>query len=595
MGADSDPGERLRAFLAPRRLLLLLDNFEHLLRAAPLVADLVGAAPGLKVLATSRAPLHLSHEREYPVEPLEAPARNALPPLDDLARTASVALFVARARDAKPAFALTAVNAPAVAEICRRLDGLPLAIELAAARVKLLAPEALLGRLENQLELLTGGARDVPGRQRTMRGAVAWSYDLLVPEERELLDRLSVFAGGFTIEVAEAVCGAEGLDLLDGLGSLVDKSLVRCRDLEDGATRFSMLEVVREFACARLEARGAADEARLAHGRHFLRLVEEAQPHLVGADVAPWLERLVCEHENLRAALALLLARSPAEGMRLAAALWQFWYARSLYTEGRMWHMRALELGAGPAAVRATLLKGLAGFERSLGDPDAAIEHAREAVETVRTADEPRLLVSALNTLGQTYLNNPAYGAKARAAFEEALALALALGDTAIATVILVNLGEVAREAGDYRAARRYYERGREMGGHMRTLGSTGCLSNLGGVSLEEGDYAAASGFYLESLSIAAELGDPFSIATAIDGIAAVAVEAGALEVAARLAGAAEAMYEAVGAPLEPWEQSLRDRYVARLGGALDDERARGRAMGLDDAVAAATGYVAKG
>jgi non-specific serine/threonine protein kinase len=586
--------EELERYLADKRLLLVLDNFEHLLEGAPVVSRLLEAAPRLTVLVTSRAPLHLSAEREYAVEPLEVPAFASLPPLDELGRAPAVALFVERAREAKASFALTAENARAVVEICRRLDGLPLALELAAARVKLLSPQAMLARLDHRLSLLTGGARDLPSRQQTMRGAVAWSYELLDERDKAVMRRLAAFAGGCSLEAAEAVCGRRETDVLDALGSLVDKSLLRQREHEDGGVRFTMLEVVREYALEQLEASGEADEVRLAHSHFFLELAKEAEPNLQGAESAPWLERVGREQENLRAALGLLLEQEPEAGARLAAALGQYWFSRSLYTEGRGWLARALATGAADPAVRARLLRVLSSMEALLGDSGPAAEHAREAVEAGRATGDRGLLAAALNSLGIALSYQGDMG-RAREVWEEGLAIAREAG-SGFVTAFLNNLGEAAREEGDYRAARAYYEQVLEVQGrHLRTIYNAVSLLNLGGVSLQEGDVAGARAFLREALAISSELGDAFYSAMAIDGLAAVALEAGERERAARLAGAVEAVFEAVGAKLQLLEQSLRDRYVAKLGeelepDVLEREWARGRTMTLSEAVDAALG-----
>ncbi|HEY0386507.1 MAG TPA: protein kinase, partial [Pyrinomonadaceae bacterium] len=329
----------LKTFLHERAVLLAIDNFEHVTAAAPLVAELLAAAPRLKVLVTSRALLHLSLEHEFSVPPLALPSPETFPAADELMRYAAITLFVERARAARHGFILTDENARAVAEVCARLDGLPLAIELAAARVKLLTPQAILSRLENRLKLLTGGAKDLPARQQTMRGAISWSYDLLEEDERKLMQRLAVFNGEFYLEAAEAVCaGGEELsspeygsqakaqsahkaqsadaastslyppptpimDVLDGVASLVDKSLLVQKEQDDREPRFRMLAVVREYATERLAESGEMDAIRSQHAHFFLALAETAEPELVGAHQAEWLGRLEAEHDNLRSAL----------------------------------------------------------------------------------------------------------------------------------------------------------------------------------------------------------------------------------------------------------------------------------------------------
>src|SRR5215207_3937537 len=331
--------DRLQSALAQKHLLVVLDNVEHLVEAAPVVGDLLAAIPGLSVLATSRVPLHLSAEREYPVPPLELPRREPPLPFAQLSQFESVRLFVDRAQAVRPDFMLDDETAPVVAEICRRLDGLPLAIELAAARVRVLPPHSLLARLDRRLPLLTGGPRDAPARQRTLRDAIAWSYDLLEPNEQTLFRRLAVFAGGCTLEAAEAVGNVGGdLDVLGSLEQLVAQSLVRQAEELGLQPWFGMLETIREFALDRLQAAGEGDEAAARHAGFFLALAETAEPHLRSPDEPAWPGRLEAEHDNLRVALAWALpGRDPRSGARAAAALWRFWVHRGHLAEGRRW------------------------------------------------------------------------------------------------------------------------------------------------------------------------------------------------------------------------------------------------------------------
>ena len=311
-------------FLRHKMLLLVLDNMEHVLDAVPVIGDLLQGAARLKVLVSSRIVLRLYGEREYPVQPLAVPAPGrSKASLETVCQCAAVQMFIARSQLVKPDFMVTNETAPAVAEICTRLDGLPLAIELAAARIKVLPPQALLARLESRLKVLTGGARDLPARQQTVRGAIDWSYDLLDADEKELFAWLSVFAGGWTMAAAESVWPARddpSLDMLDGLSSLVDKSLVKQDDrVPRGEPRFTMLEMLRDYAAERLEASGERDKARQAHAGYFLALAEEAAPQLTRAEQLAWLDRLEDEHDNLRAALRWALDGGDVVlGLRLA-------------------------------------------------------------------------------------------------------------------------------------------------------------------------------------------------------------------------------------------------------------------------------------
>ncbi|HYN89741.1 MAG TPA: NB-ARC domain-containing protein, partial [Ardenticatenaceae bacterium] len=327
--------DSLKDYLREKHMLLVLDNFEQVVTASAVVAELLAAAPRLQALVTSREVLRLSGEHVFAVPPLALPDLERVPEGPELVPALTtyeaVRLFVERASAAKAGFALTSDNAVAVAGICNRLDGLPLAIELAAARVRLLSPPAILERLVeapggSPLHLLTGGARDLPARQQTLRSTIGWSYDLLDQAERDLFDRLGVFAGGWTLEAAEAV--ADGMGVLDGLESLVDKSLVRQHE-QDGDGRFTMLQTIREYAIERLEATGQADGLRQAHADFYLRFTEQAEPKFYGATQVEWLKRVETEHDNLRAALDWTLAhREPVRALRLAGVLWRFWYAR---------------------------------------------------------------------------------------------------------------------------------------------------------------------------------------------------------------------------------------------------------------------------
>src|SRR5208282_4414586 len=356
---NTSPQEGLIEYLAglSQPMLLLLDNFEHLVAAASVVAQMLTAGPKLKVVVTSQAPLHIYGEHEFPVPPLALPDLKSIPPLEVLSRLPAVALFVERAQAVKREFALTKENAPAVAAICARLDGLPLAIELAAARIKLLPPSAMLARLESRLNLLTGGARDLPTRQQTLRSTVDWSYGLLNPAEQTLFRRLSVFAGGCTLEGVEAVCDTKGdldLDLLDGMASIVDKSLVQQVEQANGESRFVMLETIREYAREKLDASQEEASTRRAHAAYCLVLAEEEATERGGGEDGEWLERFTREHDNFRAALECLTETGDAEwGLRLGAALFRFWEAREYLAEGRDRLGKLLKIPAGAAPTKA--------------------------------------------------------------------------------------------------------------------------------------------------------------------------------------------------------------------------------------------------
>jgi non-specific serine/threonine protein kinase len=402
--------EALKDYLRVRKTLLVVDNFEQVSAAGSIVAELLAAAPRLKMLVTSRALLHLSLEREYMVPPLAAPETLAQISPDEVTRYDAVRLFVERARGVKPNFALTDENAQSVAEICARLDGLPLAIELAAARVKLLSPQAILSRLDHRLKLLTGGARDLPARQQTMSSAVEWSYELLTEAEKQLFRRLAVFAGGFTFEAAEAVVGSQPtvgvreetinekaatdlekqiVNVLDTITSLVDKSLLVVKEQAGGDVRFQMLEVVRECALDRLEVGGESEAMRHNHAAYFLAFAEEAEPHLQGARPAKWLNRLEEEHDNLRAALLWSLSYDAGTAAHLAAAIRYFWNFQGYFTEGLKLSEAILMLGEKvPTVARWKILSMAGNMARFQGDYETARKMYEEGLTEGRAADD---------------------------------------------------------------------------------------------------------------------------------------------------------------------------------------------------------------
>ncbi len=589
--AGATLAESLARFLAGREMLLLLDNFEHVVDAAPLVGDLLAAAPGLKVLVTSRSPIHLRLEREFALEPLDLPASSSLPSVADLARVPAVALFVERASEARPSFTLTADNAPVVSEICRRLDGLPLAIELAAARVRFLTPHALLVRLDHRLKLLTGGSRDLPDRQQTMRSAVAWSYDLLEESEQHVLRRLSVFAGGCLLQAAEAVCEAGDVEVLDAITSLADKSLLRHREQFDGQVRFTMLAVVREFGLERLDAEGEADSVRLAHARHYARFAAETKPLLKGANPGSAIRLATLEHENLRQTLDLLFDRAPGEAARLVVSLWPFWQMSGLFSEGYAWIERALRVRAIDPPDRVVLLLGAGDIARQIGRLDAAGGHAQACIEAARAVGDTLRHAIALNTLGMVRLLEEAGTAEVRACFEEGLSLLGAVEHRRFRGILLANLGCVALLEDDYARARACFDEAVEIEGKTaRTDPNITTFASLGETCYRMGDTAAAWDYYRDSVSIASEFGNLHHVAVALDGLAAVALDRGEPAKAARLGGASEGLRDRCGAQLQLLEQRLHDDYVAKLGAALEvDEFAlawdAGRTGSIDEVI----------
>ncbi|HEY3227848.1 MAG TPA: tetratricopeptide repeat protein [Roseiflexaceae bacterium] len=537
----------LKAALYDKQLLLLLDNFEHVVMAAPLIAELLAAAPGLKILITSRVLLRISGEHTFVVSPLVLPDLSNLTPVAQLAQIGAVALFLDRVRACAPTFQLTMANAPEVAAICVRLDGLPLALELAAARMKLLSPKMLLARLEgwpreSPLRLLIGGPRELPRRQRTLRATIDWSYSLLDVGEQLLLGRLAIFAGGWTLEAAETVCVAVGelaVSVLDGLHTLLDNHLVQRGVGADGEPRFAMLETIREYALERLTERGEAATTRRAHWDYFLELAEHAERELHGADQVIWLDRLDEEHPNLRAALGWALEAGDADvALRLAGALYWFWWVRGYSSEGRRWLDRILDFGFQildlDVAKQSELARALhgAGF-LALFQGDYAVARARltTSAEIWRTLAGPtpegqqakRGLASALTFL---FVTAQFQGDTTRQPLlAEFISLADELDDPAMRAAMLFNSGRGALlQQGDYRAARPQLEQSLRV---FRALDDTWQIAqlviDLGLVALYEGDGAAARACYEEGLSLARALKDRTLIALALNNLGEVA------------------------------------------------------------------------
>ena len=448
--------EQLQDYLRDKQLLLVLDNFEQVIDAAPRVSELLTAAARLKVLVTSREALRLSGETDYPVPPLSLPDPRRLPSLAQLSQYEAVALFIERAVAVKPTFTVTNENAPAVAEICHRLDGLPLAIELAAARARVLPPERMLVELSHRLNFLTSGSRDVPTRQKTLRGAIDWSHDLLTTTERELFRRLGVFVGGCTLESIETVCNVEkDLSVLETVESLVGKSLVKQTEAH-GEPRFVMLETIREYAGERLLAAGEEERVRERHREYYLALAEEAQAKLIGAEQTEWLQHLEDEHENLRAALnwSLVVAGSDG-GLRLCGALQRFWATRGHLSEGRGWCARFLGRAEGevrtPARAKALNTAGVLA-QLQADYPVASTQH-EEGLAIRRQLGDQSGIAASLNNLANVFAQRADYSS-AKTLYEESLAIRRQLGDRSGIAASLDNLGAVAHAQGDFVSAR---------------------------------------------------------------------------------------------------------------------------------------------
>ncbi len=616
--------ESLKSYLAGRDVLLVLDNFEQVVGAGPGLVALLIECPRVKALVTSRIPLHLRGEHEFAVPALALPAsrnkrgasRLATPPssaeLDALTQYAAVALFIERAQAVKRDFTVTNTNGPAIAEICARLDGLPLAIELAAARVKLVPPQALLARLSSRLKLLTGGPRDLPERQQTLRNTIAWSYDLLTPAEQVLFRRFSVFAGGSTLEAAETICSApEGapalaVDLFDGLGSLVDKSLLRqeSEGADDaGEPRFHMLETIREFALEELAASAEDHALHSAHLAYYLALAEESEPHMRSGEEPRWLTQLEREHDNFRAALAWARDRGDAVlGLRLAGALGHFWTKRGYLSEGREWLTALLSLpGPGPtvpagsvddaaAALRAKALYRAGDMALLQGDYAHATEWLEQSITLARSAGCLDVASDALNRLGiAAHLRGLADHAAEH--WKASLALARELGDPRRIGPPVNNLGEDAYYRGDLDRAEALYEESLALSRQTGELhGMSVGTGNLGNIALRRGDVARAVAYFRECLALVVDNGDPRSIAESLEAVARGVAAAGDAERAARFLGAATATREAIGAPQPPNELAETEALIVPARAALGEDAwaaafAAGRALPLDQAI----------
>jgi predicted ATPase/class 3 adenylate cyclase len=629
--------DSLTDHLQNKSLLLLLDNFEQVISAAPLVAELLAANRELKILITSREGLRISGESEYPVPPLALPNLKQLPSLESLLQYAAVELFIQRAKAVKPGFKITNDTAAEVAEICYRLDGLPLAIELAAARIKLLHPRAMLTRMEHRLEFLTGGGRDLPARQQTLRNAIAWSYDLLDENEQKLFRRLSVFVGGCTVEAAEVVAEdhpSRG-SVLDRLESLLDKSLLQEVEGTNGESRFIMLETLREFGLEQLEASGEQVSIQHRHADYFLSIAEQTEARLESAGQIEWINRMEQEHDNLRAALEWSkTADGTAETcLRLASALGLFWEARGYYSEGRklLADLLLSEPIRGGSATRARILAraaelayrqsdfsatmSLAGesltIYREVGDRqgiasaliklgNAATEMGNyatasgfleEALKTWRELKDKHGIARALISSGWVALRSGKYGLAKRRLIE-ALTLSRDLGDTRNIAFELSGLGEVALRQRNYLRATQLVEESLELRKQLGNKWGVGVsLGILGWIAMREEKWDRALARLCESLEVRREIGDQSGSAWCLERLAAVAMAQGQTEKAARLFGAGAALRASIRSVIDPADQPAYKSKILSLRRELGKERFtiiwdEGRALALEQAVA---------
>ena len=599
--------DALKRYLQGKQMLLLVDNTEHLLPAAPVVADLVAGCPRLTVLATSRAPLRLSAEQQFPVAPL---------PIDDAedpTRSPAARLYLERARAIAPDFELTDANAATVARICERLDGLPLAIELAAARVKLFNPEALLERLDRRLHLLSGGPRDLPERQQTLRDTIAWSHDLLGEGEKTLFRRLAVFAGGFTVEAAETVCGPDATgEVLETLAALVDNSLlVTWTEISSGPeeTRLTMLETIREYAAERLHSSGEAGEVERAHAIYYLALAESSQPEESPEMFDQWLAILNRDHDNFRAAMRWAIRHREVDiGARLGLMLWRFWSENFYLGQGRRWLEEVLELGGPeggvevptPAARRWAFLHLVAGIMASgQGDYDRAVALCEESLDLYERMGYRKGTSGPLRELGVVAYHRGDYDRAVRLS-EQALEVAREFGSTFGAGLATCSLADALRAQGNLAKARRLLEESlsflRRKPYPLRVANAlANTLARLGSIECELGRDARAFELYGESLQLGQKFGFVHHVMGPLEGMARVAVVRGRPELAARLLGTSSQLRDEMGVPLTMVERKDHEYSMnmarTELGGAeFEEARALGYATPLEEAIASLLG-----
>jgi predicted ATPase/DNA-binding XRE family transcriptional regulator len=586
--ADVPSLEAVREYLRDKGFLLLLDNFEHVVEAAPEVADLLGPCPGLTVLATSRVSLRVRGEREYPVSSLAVSDPSLSLGAEEVAATPAVRLFVERARAVVPSFELTEANAAAVAAICWRLDGLPLAIELAAAQSRFLGPTALLARLDRALE--AGGARDLPERQRTMRNTIDWSHDLLSRPERRLFERLSVFAGGFTLEAAEEVGAFAAGDVSMLLGDLVEQSLVVAEEDSESGMRYRMLEPIRHYAAERLGEGGEETEIRRRHALWYTWFAERADAELAGPDQGGWLDRLEAEHDNLRAALRWSLdGNEPEDGLRLAAALWRMWNARGYMREGRDWLEKALSSADdGPSAARAKALNVAGAIAYQQGDVGAARELFEKSIGVSRKLGDEGYFSRTACNLANIMLDLGEYD-RARDLFEQCLLIDRKLGEKSRLAYSLGGLADVYYSTGDLDKSADYYGRSLRLHRELddrRSVALT--LHNMGEISLKQDGPNAAENLYRESLEMAREIDDKWLIVQMLPGLASLVARQGHQERAVSVLAAADALRREIGFEFQADALANQERTIEQARNALpairfETAQRKGNAMSLEE------------
>ena len=595
VGASEDQVAELADHLRGKEILLLLDNMEQLIEAGPVVSGLLAGVPGLNVLVTSREVLRLYGEREFRVGPLALPDRPDSASLASLEAAEAIVLFVQRAEAVKPDFRLTAENGRQVAEICARLDGLPLALELAAARMRLFSPAYLLAQFDDALGALTGGPRDRAGRHQTMRAAIDWSYQLLPAEEQEFFTRLAVFAGGRSLEAIAEVCGfGLKLDVFTALESLTDKSLLIQVEGLAGSPRFAMLETIHQYAREKLADLPEREELIRRHASFFARLAERGGPELRGPHQAHWSDILGQEYDNLRAALAWSLSGpQPALGLRMIGVLTEYWYYEGPVAEGEKWTAVALKrLDEAPAAIRFNVLNGAGMLAFIMGDHERGMAYNRSALEIAVEMGDKEGQARSLIWISAHSTTDPEYYMEGLALAEQAVVLYHELDDQDGLAWGYNQIGEVSRLLGNLSQARAGYEKAvaicRSTGNRRREAIS---LVNLGYLSQHQGDFLAAERYMREGMALLYQLKLRYHAAISLAMLAGPTVEQGEARRAARLLGAAEAVFERMSVSLQPADQVEIDRSIAQVRSELDPEEleqywAEGRALSFEEAIA---------
>lgn len=596
--------DALKEHLAAREVLLILDNFEQLIAGAGQITDLLAASAAAKILVTSRIQLRLSTGHEFVVPALAVPsprsshASEVREQIEEISAYPAVRLLTERVRGVKPNFELTAENAPDIAEICARLEGLPLAIELAAARIKTMSPATILEKLEHQLKLLTGGPRDLPLRQQTMSETIAWSYDLLDASEKRLFARLAVFIGGFDLKAAEAVCAPAdpddaGFEVFDGIESLVDHNLLVLREQGKGDPRFQMLEVVREYAMEILTTSGERDAVERSHAEYYCSLGDRAEPHLEAAQSAEWLNRLEADHNNLRAALGWAKEKDASLGQRLAGAIWRFWWLHGYIREGCDELALFLSLPTENNDFRAKMLSGASQLNRLCGETETACGYAEQLLALARETGDKKSAAMALNQLGFSALDRAEYE-RAELYFCEGILIVEQLGDRQMLGLLTNALGEVWRLRAVYDRAAHFYQRSlkynREIGDLVR---QTTNLINLGTTALLQGNIEAAGSYYREGLKISSKMVNIHGTLYCLEGIAGSYFAVRRPETAAVIFGAAEALRRGNNLVIEPadilpYEQGLNFARSRLTGQLFDELFAKGQKINIEEAVSLA-------